>query len=73
MSKNGDDDKDVNRRSAVMYSAALSIFFSVLAGFGIGWALDKWLGTTPWGVVGGIVLGSVLGFYQFIRLTSKLD
>ncbi|HEX8162350.1 MAG TPA: AtpZ/AtpI family protein [Pyrinomonadaceae bacterium] len=68
-----DDDKDVNRRSAVMYSAALSIFFSVLVGFGVGWALDKWLGTTPWMVVGGIVTGSALGFYEFIRLTSKLD
>ena len=55
-----------------MYAAALSIFFSVLAGFGIGWALDKWLGTTPWMVVAGIVLGSALGFYEFIRLTSKL-
>ena len=73
MSKNGDDDKDANRRSAVMYGAALSIFFSVLVGFGIGWALDMWLGTTPWMVVGGIVLGSALGFYEFIRLTSKLD
>jgi ATP synthase protein I len=68
-----DDDKDVNRRGAVMYGAALSIFFSVLVGFGIGWALDKWLGTTPWMVVAGIVLGSALGFYEFIRLTSKLD
>ena len=73
MAKDEDDDKDVNRRGAVMYSAALSIFFSVLVGFGIGWALDKWLGTTPWMVVGGIVLGSALGFYEFIRLTSKLD
>jgi ATP synthase protein I len=73
MAKDEDEDKDVNRRSAVMYSAALSIFFSVLVGFGIGWALDKWLGTTPWMVVAGIVLGSALGFYEFIRLTSKLD
>jgi ATP synthase protein I len=73
MSKHDDEDRDVNRRSAVMYSAALSIFFSVLVGFGVGWVLDRWLGTTPWLVVAGIVLGSALGFYEFIRLTSKLD
>ena len=56
-----------------MYAAALSIFFSVLVGFGIGWALDKWLETSPWLLVVGIVLGSALGFYEFVRLTSKLD
>jgi ATP synthase protein I len=68
-----EDEGEVNRRSGVMYAAALSIFFSVLAGFGVGWGLDRWLGTTPWMVVAGIVLGSALGFYEFIRLTSKLD
>lgn len=65
------DQGNENRRSAVAYAAALSIFFSVAAGFGVGWALDRWLGTTPWMVVGGIVLGSALGLYQFIRMTSK--
>ena len=60
-----------NRRSAVAYAAALSIFFSVLAGFGLGWVLDRWRGTSPWFVVAGIVLGSALGLYQFVRLTSK--
>jgi ATP synthase protein I len=62
---------DENRRSAVAYAAALSIFFTVLAGFGLGWALDRWRGTSPWFVVAGIVLGSALGLYQFVRLTSK--
>jgi F0F1-type ATP synthase assembly protein I len=31
--------------------------------------LDCWLKTTPWLLVGGIVLGSVVGLYQFIRMT----
>lgn len=68
-----EDDRDVNRRSALMYGAALSIFFSVLTFFGIGYVLDRWLGTSPWLVVAGIVLGSAVGFYEFIRLLSKLD
>jgi F0F1-type ATP synthase assembly protein I len=33
---------------------------------------DRWLGTKPWLMVAGIVLGAIVGFYQFIRLTSKL-
>ena len=56
-----------------MYAAALSIFFSVLIGFGLGWGFDKYFGTKPWGVVVGIVLGSALGFYEFVRLLAKLD
>ena len=68
-----DDDKDVARKSGLMYAAALSIFFSVLTFFGLGWLLDRWLGTSPWLVVAGIVLGSALGFYEFVRLVSKLE
>ena len=55
------------------YAAALAIFFSVAAGFGVGWAIDRWRGTSPWFVVAGIVLGSALGLYQFVRMTSKID
>ncbi len=73
-----DDDKqndqpEVSRRSGIMYAAALSIFFSVLIFFGLGWGFDKYFGTKPWGVVVGIVLGSALGFYEFVRLLAKLD
>ena len=66
------DDQEVNRKSGIAYAAALSLFFSVASLCGAGWALDRWLGTKPWLMVVGIVLGSIAGFYQFIRLTSKL-
>jgi len=65
------DDK-ANFKSSVAYAAGLSLFFSVAAMTGVGWALDRWLGTKPWMMVAGIVIGAALGFYQFIRLTSKL-
>jgi ATP synthase protein I len=45
---------------------------SVAALCGLGWALDRWLHTAPWLMVTGIVLGAALGFYQFVRLTSRL-
>lgn len=68
-----DDRGEDNRRSAVAYAAALSIFFSVAAGFGLGWAVDRWRGSSPWFMVAGIVLGSALGLYQFVRMTSRMD
>jgi ATP synthase protein I len=45
----------------------------VVAGLIAGWLMDRWLGTRPWLLVAGIVLGAVAGFYQFIRISSKLD
>jgi F0F1-type ATP synthase assembly protein I len=38
----------------------------------IGWLLDSFLGTSPWCLIGGIVLGAVIGFYQFFKLTSQI-
>lgn len=70
--QNDQDDQEVNRKSSIAYGAALSLFFSVAAFCGLGWLMDRWLGTKPWLLVAGIVLGSIVGFYQFIRLTSKL-
>jgi ATP synthase protein I len=66
------DDQEANQKSGVAYAAALSLFFSVASLCGVGWALDRWLGTKPWLLVAGIVLGAIVGFYQFFRLTSKL-
>ncbi len=43
--------------------------FGVLAGY----FLDKWLGTTPWILVGLTTVGIVVGFYAFIRSMAKLN
>ena len=71
--KSIEDEQNVNRRSGLAYAAALALFFSVLTFFGLGWFLDRWLGTSPWMVVAGIVLGAGAGFYEFYRLISKLS
>ena len=68
-----DDQQEVNRKSGLAYAAAISLFAAVLGGLIIGWLLDRWLGTWPWLLVLGLVLGSVAGFYEFIRATSKLS
>lgn len=60
-----------NRKAGFAYAAGFTLFASVAAFTGIGWFLDKWLGTQPWCLVGGIVLGSAAGLFQFVRLSSK--
>lgn len=71
--KSEDDQQEVNRKSGLAYGAALSLFAAVVAGLIVGWLLDRWLGTRPWLLVTGMVLGSAAGFYEFIRTTSKLS
>lgn len=68
-----DGKENENRRSGIAYAAALALFFTVATMLGLGWLLDRWLNTSPWLMVAGIVVGSILGLYEFIRLTSKLD
>ena len=62
-----------NRRAGLAYAAALTLFFTVAVLLGLGWLLDRWLGTGPWLMVAGIVVGSALGLYEFVRITSKLS
>jgi ATP synthase protein I len=67
-----EDKEETNRKSGIAYGAALILFSAVASFCALGWLLDRWLGTKPWLLVTGIVLGAAAGFYQFIRLTAKL-
>ena len=67
-----EEKEEVNRKSGLAYAAAFSLFGAVVAGLIAGWLLDRWLGTAPWLLVAGIVLGAVAGFYEFIRITSQI-
>jgi ATP synthase protein I len=64
-------EQDQSRKSGYAYAAGITLFASVVTFCGIGWLIDKWLGTGPWFLIGGIVLGSAAGLFEFIRLSSK--
>jgi F0F1-type ATP synthase assembly protein I len=38
----------------------------LLLGF-IGYALDSWRGTSPWFLIGGLLLGVVVGMYELAK------
>ena len=65
------NDQDENRKAGFAYAAGIALFASVVTFCAIGYFLDRWLGTQPWFLVGGIVLGSALGLFEFIRISSK--
>ena len=72
-SDKADNDETINQKSGIAYAAAFSLFVAVALFLAVGWMLDRWLGTKPWLLVAGIVLGSAAGFYQFLRTTSRLS
>lgn len=66
------EQQETTRKSGVAYAAGLTIFFSVLSFMGVGWALDRWLGT-GWLMVTGIILGAAVGLFEFVRIISRID
>ena len=65
------EQQETTRKSGMAYAAGLAIFFSVLSFMGLGWLLDRWLGTS-WLMLAGIILGAVVGFYEFIRIILQI-
>jgi hypothetical protein len=60
------------RNSGLAYAAAVILLASIVFMLILGWFADLLFGTSPWGIVGGIVLGSIIGFVQFFRTTSQI-
>lgn len=50
-----------------------SLIGSVLAGLLLGYLADRWLGTDPWFVVIGILLGSYSGFMKMWQLSKRME
>jgi F0F1-type ATP synthase assembly protein I len=70
--KRDGDEREAARGTGIAYAAGLTIFLSVLSFMGLGWLLDRYFGT-GWLMVAGILLGAAVGFYEFIRIISRLN
>ena len=66
-----DSKEETNRKTGLAYAAGITLFVTVVGFTGAGWVADKWFGTRPWCLVGGIVLGSAAGLFEFVRISSK--
>jgi len=52
------------RRSGPAAAASYSLIGAIILLGGIGYALDAWLGTSPWCLLAGLLLGIAVGFYE---------
>ena len=61
-------------RSALARGLRLSAEFvaGVLVGAAFGWLLDRWLGTTPWGMIVFLLLGFAAGVLNVVRAAGMV-
>jgi ATP synthase protein I len=64
---------ETSRKSSYAMSAVINLVAAILIFLAIGWFLDRRLNTSPWLLLLGIIIGSILGFYQLVRISSKLN
>jgi F0F1-type ATP synthase assembly protein I len=55
------------QRMGWLYATALNFVISAAVFAVIGYLLDRWLKTSPWFLVGGLVFGLVGGTVKFVR------
>jgi F0F1-type ATP synthase assembly protein I len=55
------------RRSGPAAAASYTLIGAIVLLGGIGYALDLWLETAPWFLLGGLLMGLVVGFYELAK------
>jgi F0F1-type ATP synthase assembly protein I len=58
-------------RSGPVAGASYTLIGAILLLGGIGYAVDKWQGTSPWFLMAGLGLGIVVGFYELIKVAWR--
>jgi F0F1-type ATP synthase assembly protein I len=51
--------------------ASYTLIGAIILLGGIGYAVDNWLGTSPWFLLGGLLLGIVVGMYELAKTVFK--
>ena len=59
------------RRSGPAAAAGYTLIGAILLLGGLGYALDEWRGTSPWFLLGGLLLGVTVGFYELAKTVWK--
>ena len=61
-----------NRELGMGYRFLGEVVGGVLGGLGLGWLLDRYAGTTPFGVIGGVLIGLSFSIFIVVRGASRM-
>ncbi|MGH9754862.1 MAG: AtpZ/AtpI family protein [Blastocatellia bacterium] len=66
---------DESEQSKLAIAITVVTLFSsnILGGILVGYLLDRWLGTNPWMIIAGIVLGLASAIIGLIRILNRLN
>ena len=57
--------------SSAGYRLVAELIGGVLAGLGFGWLADRFLGTTPWGLIVGVLAGAGVSVFAVARTAGR--
>jgi ATP synthase protein I len=63
--------QDTTTSAGPAAAASYTLIGAVILLGAAGYGLDRWLGTSPWCVLAGLLLGMVVGFYELIKSVSN--
>jgi F0F1-type ATP synthase assembly protein I len=63
--------QDNIRRAGPAAGASYTLIGAILLLGGLGYGVDRWQGTAPWGLFVGLLLGLVVGFYELAKVVWR--
>jgi F0F1-type ATP synthase assembly protein I len=63
--------QEIIRRSGPAAAASYALIGGIIVLGSIGYAIDRWLGTSPWFLLAGLLLGIIVGFYDLAKTIWK--
>jgi ATP synthase protein I len=62
-----------NRKLVLAASVSTNLAAPIISGVVLGYFLDRWLGTKPWLILGGTLLGTTGAFLALFRVITRLN
>jgi F0F1-type ATP synthase assembly protein I len=58
-------------QAAPVAAASYTLVGAIILLGGLGYAVDRWQDTGPWGLLVGLLLGIVVGFYELVKMVNR--
>jgi ATP synthase protein I len=59
--------------SGAGYKLVAELVSGVLGGLGLGWLVDRYAGTSPFGLIIGLLLGTTAAIYLVVKAASRMS